>query len=167
MNSPKNQYLFVYGTLRSDQPEHLTHSPRSLSRSIASVTGTLYELEEGYPLLIVPATSIVLSASRDWLRDWNQATMFDLATIPDPSQERSSRIWGELIEIPLEPDALTKPDKWEGFSLDRPSIYQRVIIPAALADGRMVAAWAYVATQIPATAKLIPDGFWERPKKLR
>ena len=167
MNSPKNQYLFVYGTLRSDQPEHRTHSPRSLSRSIASVTGTLYELDEGYPLLIVPATSIVLPASRDWLRDWNQATMFDLATIPDPSQERSSHIWGELIEIPLEPDALTKPDMWEGFSLDRPSIYQRVIIPAALADGRMVAAWAYVATQIPTTAKLIPDGFWERPEKLR
>ena len=93
--------------------------------------------------------------------------MFDLATIPDPSQERSSHIWGELIEIPLEPDALTKPDKWEGFSLDRPSIYQRVFIPATLADGRMVAAWAYVATQIPTTAKLIPDGFWERPEKLR
>ena len=167
MDSPKNQCLFVYGTLRSDQPEHRTHSPRSLSRSIASVTGTLYELDEGYPLLIVPATSIVLPASRDWLRDWNQATMFDLATIPDPSQERSSHIWGELIEIPLEPDALTKPDKWEGFSLDRPSIYQRVFIPATLADGRMVAAWAYVTTQNPTTAKLIPDGVWERPGKLR
>lgn len=167
MNSPINQYLFVYGTLRSDQPEHRTHSPRSLSRSIASVTGTLYELEEGYPLLIVPATSILLSASRDWLRDWSRATVFDSATIPTPSQERSSRIQGELIEIPLEPDALTKPDRWEGFSLDRPSIYRRVIVPAALADGTMVAAWAYIAVQIPATAKLIPHGFWERPKKLR
>ena len=167
MNSPKNQYLFVYGTLRSDQPEHRTHSPRSLSRSIASVTGTLFELEEGYPLLIVPATSIVLTASRDWLRDWNQATMFDLAAIPNPSQERSSRIWGELVEIPIEQDALTKPDRWEGFSLDQPCIYQRVIVPATLADGRIVAAWAYVATQIPSTAKLILDGFWERPKKLR
>ncbi|GEM_PF-512435 len=162
----KNQYLFVYGTLRSDQPEHRTHSPRSLSRSIASVTGTLYELEEGYPLLSVPAPSILLSASRNWLGDWNRATMIDLATVPGASQE-STRIRGELIEIPLEPEALNKPDKWEGFSLDRPSIYQRVIVPATLEDGRMVAAWAYVATQIPATVKLIPDGFWERPHKLR
>lgn len=93
--------------------------------------------------------------------------MFDLATIPNPSKERSSRIWGELVEIPIEQDALTKPDRWEGFSLDHPSIYRRVIVPAALADGRIVAAWAYVATQIPATAKLIPDGFWECPQKLR
>jgi gamma-glutamylcyclotransferase (GGCT)/AIG2-like uncharacterized protein YtfP len=92
--------------------------------------------------------------------------MIDLATIPGASQE-STRIQGELIEIPLEPEPLTKPDKWEGFSLDRPSIYQRVIVPATLEDGRMVVAWAYVATQIPATVKLIPDGFWERPHKLR
>jgi gamma-glutamylcyclotransferase (GGCT)/AIG2-like uncharacterized protein YtfP len=92
--------------------------------------------------------------------------MIDLATIPGASQE-STRIRGELIEIPREPEALNKPDKWEGFSLDRPSIYQRVIVPATLEDGRMVVAWAYVATQIPATVKLIPDGFWERPHKLR
>jgi len=167
VNSPKNQYLFVYGSLRSDQTEHRTHSPRSLSRSIASITGKLYELDIGYPLLIVPATSILLTASQDWLGDWKRATKIDLATIPAPSQERSSRIWGELIEIPLKPDAFTKPDRWEGFSLDRPSIYQRVIVPAAFTDGTMMAAWAYVATQIPTTAKLIPDGFWERPKKLR
>ncbi len=74
MEPPSSQFLFVYGTLRSDQPEHRFHGPVSLSRSIAQVGGTLYELEEGYPLLVVPASSIIQRASCDWFDDWTQAT---------------------------------------------------------------------------------------------
>ncbi len=164
MEHPSNQFLFVYGTLRSDQPEHRFHSPLSLSRSIAQVSGMLYELEEGYPLLVVPPSSILRSASRDWLNDWTQA-MGAIKTIK--SNHKSPVVKGELIEVPLSPNALSKPDQWEGFSVDRPSVYQRAIIPAIREDGVVVPAWAYASTQIPSTAKTLSNGFWDRPEKLK
>lgn len=158
------QHLFVYGTLRSDQPEHLIHSPVSLSRTIAQVAGTLCELEEGYPLLVVSPSSILLLASSDWLGDWNKATQAIAAIHANPS---ASLVKGELLETPLRANALSKPDQWEGFNVDRPSVYQRAIVPAFLEDGTVVPAWAYVSTQIPSSASPISKGFWERPPKLK
>lgn len=166
MENISSQYLFVYGTLRSDQPEHRSHGPISLSRSIAKVAGTLFELAEGYPILKVPHSRVILSASHDWLGDWKKATGTVSTISTNVVFAESSLVKGELVEIPLVPNALSKPDKWEGFNVDQTNVYQRVVIPAIKEDGALVPAWAYISTQIPKSAKSISKGFWNRPEKL-
>ena len=61
----------------------------------------------------------------------------------------------ELIEIP----AADRPamDRLEGY----PELYDRRLIPAALADGNTVTAWIYVMNDLPKQAKIIPGGDWK------
>ncbi len=162
MESATTQFLFVYGTLRSDQPEHRLHGPVPLTRTPGRVAGELYQLSEGYPILQVSPSDVLLTASSDWFGDWNRGlAMFD------PGKPFSSPdgpfVKGELIEIPLEQEALCQPDRWEGFEIGAASVYQRVVIPAIRECGAIVPAWAYVCSKVPTSATLLPSGFWERP----
>lgn len=160
------QNLFAYGTLRSDQPEHQRYGPVSLSRSAASVPGELYQLDEGYPILRVPRKAILKVASGDWKQDWEYALSLVAGRTSIVTDIESFPVKGELIELPLEGDALVRPDQWEGFTIGGSSVYQRVVVPALLADRSVFPAWAYVCLDVPKSATLIRSGYWERPQDL-
>jgi len=162
-NVPASQYLFAYGTLRSDQPERDLHGPASLGRSNARVPGTLYQLEEGYPILHIPKQAVLCTASHDWKGDRECALALLAFVTPNSA---SLTVKGEVIETPLERNALLHPDRWEGFRIGSSSVYQRVALPAALDDGTFVPAWAYICLDVPRSATLIHSGHWERPQDL-
>ena len=61
----------------------------------------------------------------------------------------------ELIEIPIRDWA--DVDRLEGY----PRLYDRMLVPATLADGSTVEAWVYVMNTIPAQAKVIASGDWK------
>lgn len=152
------QRIFVYGTLMSDQPEHLRFEVKAQTITPASVPGRLYRLQEGYPLLVAPSECRLLEASSDPLADWTKAEQL---TLPPLDADSAPRIEGELLEIPLHPVALRSMDEWEGFEPGRLSIYQRAIVPAQ-AEGRALPAWAYVSSDPPASAEPLDVRRWNR-----
>lgn len=67
----------------------------------------------------------------------------------------STQVKAELMEIPMENWAAV--DQLEGY----PRLYDRMLVPATLADGSTVEAWVYVMNTIPAQAKVIASGDWK------
>lgn len=67
----------------------------------------------------------------------------------------STQVKAELMEIPMEDWAAV--DRLEGY----PRLYDRMLVPATLADGSTVEAWVYVMNTIPAQAKVIASGDWK------
>ena len=61
----------------------------------------------------------------------------------------------ELIEIPIRDWA--DVDRLEGY----PRLYDRMLVPATLADGSTVEAWIYTMNHLPETAKVIVSGDWK------
>ena len=69
--------------------------------------------------------------------------------------EGENTVAAELIEIPFEDWEAV--DRLEGY----PRFYDRMLVPATLADGSTVEAWVYVMNQIPPQAKVIASGDWK------
>ncbi len=159
--APESQFLFAYGTLRPDEPEYQLHGPKPiLSRSRCRAPGRLYLLEEGYPILAIQSSSLLLEASSDWLRDWKQVL---INSRPFETQKPSSdSIVGELLEVPLAADSLSAPDAWEGFEIGGKSAYRRFAIMTFREDGAPAPAWAYGCERPPASATLLMGDQWER-----
>ncbi|MFL3658288.1 MAG: gamma-glutamylcyclotransferase [Opitutales bacterium] len=160
MNPENAHYLFAYGTLRSCHKEHRQFCPNALSVSPARVLGTLFELKEGYPILIFPPETTLRTATQDCLQDWSEARKLSLPHSIE-STPGLRLIEGELIELPLESNSLHKTDTWEGFQPEKNTTYQRLIIPAGLADGTIVPTWVYGASEPPGQSLRIESDRWE------
>ena len=61
----------------------------------------------------------------------------------------------ELIEIPIAD--WPAMDRLEGY----PRLYDRLLIPATLAEGGTVEAWVYMMNNIPPQATVIATGDWK------
>lgn len=153
--------LFVYGTLRHDQPEHARYCRGVTGWRPARVRGRLCRLAEGYLLLVVPREDILLPASTDAAADEHRRAALSAgwALHPAPSSNSPEADWidGELLEFADATIAWPPLDKWEGFVPGRPGAYQRCVVPVAVGatdegPAAIVAAWCYVAVEPPAGA---------------
>jgi gamma-glutamylcyclotransferase (GGCT)/AIG2-like uncharacterized protein YtfP len=153
-----SQYLFTYGTLKSDQPEHPQHCLPPLSIAPAKARGSLWRLREGYPILQVEPELALLDASKDIQADWSRA--LEAESDGKPPEGDGKWIEGQLFEFPLEAHALAKMDAWENFIPGVKSPYQRRIIWVKDADGADRAAWAYVCYSPPDWATLLNETSW-------
>ncbi len=159
MNPEYAHYLFAYGTLRSSHSEHHQFCPNALSVTPARVLGILFELKEGYPILVIPPECALRSATLDCLQDWQEARKLPLPQTIEPTPGLRL-IEGELIELPLEYHSLDKTDAWESFQPERSTTYRRLIIPAVQTDGSIVPTWAYGAFQPPAQSLPVEANHW-------
>ncbi len=153
-----SHYLFAYGTLKSDQPEHAQHCVPPLSLTPAQALGTLWRLREGYPILQIDPALSLLDASSDLVADWSSA----LQKRADSSHPDHPGKWieGQLFEYPLEPNSLHKMDKWENFIPGKKSVYQRRVIWVKDANGNDQIAWAYVCYSPPNWATMLNETSW-------
>lgn len=153
-------FIFAYGTLKSDQPEHKIHCARPLSIAKASIQAELWVLKEGYPILSVSPSICLAEASRDCVADWKSAR--DATPKPTPPAYKNAKNWiqGELMELPLLSNSLVKMDSWEGFAPGYPSVYQRRIVWARDAAGRDRICWAYICDAPPKDAKPVAGNAW-------
>ena len=78
MNPENTHHLSADGTLRSSHTEHRRFCPNALSVTPARVLGILLELKEGYPILILPPESKLLSATPDCLQNRSEARKLPL-----------------------------------------------------------------------------------------
>ena len=85
-----------------------------------------------------------------------KGTIYDTGwQFPAFRPEGDTTVHAELIEIPI--TDWSAMDRLEGY----PRLYDRMLVPATLADGSTVEAWVYVMNTIPAQARVIPSGDWK------
>ena len=148
--------LFFYGTLMRGQRNH-AYCHGALRVRSAAVRGSLYDLPEGYPALVVPEPDVLAVGTADPIQDAREARG---RTWPHsiPALERPT-VSGELYTFDDAEERLQALDRLEGFVPgDKTSLYKRVLIPALAEDGTFVLAWSYIVWQ--PTGRPLPGGRW-------
>jgi Gamma-glutamyl cyclotransferase, AIG2-like len=114
-----------------------------LSIEPARVRGRLYLASAGYPVLVVPRSSILARGSADAVADLAAQSS---ARLPSAAAEGdgSVDVVGELMTFDHPRERLAAIDELEGFHPDRPSLYSRVLLTVRRAAGDSLAAWTYV-----------------------
>jgi gamma-glutamylcyclotransferase (GGCT)/AIG2-like uncharacterized protein YtfP len=150
--------LFVYGTLRHDQPENERFIPPHTPWQRARVRGRLVTIPSGYDLLVVPAAGVLGEATRDAGADEARRA----AVMPDATRRAfaamgkvdGETIAGELLTLRDAAAAWPPIDGWEDFVPGRSGAYARLVVPVECGDEsghwRLLAAWVYAATRAPA-----------------
>ena len=149
--------VFVYGTLKRGQRNHLRYCSKAVAIETASVTGRLFFLPAGYPMLQVPPESILALGTNNAAADLATQLLKNQAAeqLPPAASDHWDAIEGELISFASDPPALQRLDYLEDY---RPgesrSTYLRALVPLL---GTSTAAWTYVAPngQLPADGRRI------------
>jgi len=154
-----SQCVFVYGTLMSGNQEHNAFCGTPLSIKPASISGALYQLGEGYPILRIDQRQII--------RPTTKTQPDQASTTQNGSHEFSQRhspIFGELLEYPSDYDFLPKMDEWEGYAPEGNSLYQRYLCHCQPIDASAsVVCWVYATTAAPLNAIKLETDRWQRP----
>lgn len=149
--------LFVYGTLRHDQPEHAKYCRGVTGWQPARVRGQLWMLTAGYRIVTLARSAVLLNATADAAGD--EMRRAALVAGQEPLADDSGWIEGELLSFRDAVIAWPPLDGWEDFSpTRRTGSYARVVVPVEIGDRahpRRIAAWMYAATEAPPGATLM------------
>jgi len=144
--------LFVYGTLKRGFRNHDNFCKNASAVEIGYVNGTLYGTGHGFPVLCVPPGSILAVGNRDY----HAGAALQARVSRDLAKtELRGSVKGELISF-TNPEDILPIDRLEGV----PHFYRRVLIPARIESGRVLAAWAYVMPRPTHGATVIESGEW-------
>jgi gamma-glutamylcyclotransferase (GGCT)/AIG2-like uncharacterized protein YtfP len=151
--------LFVYGTLRHDQPEHARYCRGVTGWRRARLCGRLFRLTEGYLLLVLPSAAILHQATGDPVADETRRQVVDPASLARSAaamQGADGARWieGELLVFSDAAPAWPPLDRWEGVSPGVSSVYARLVVPVLVEDAAqsVITAWVYAATHPPVGA---------------
>ena len=158
--------LFAYGTLRRGFPAHERYCSRARVLSHARVQGTLFEHEDGFPVLVVHPRQVLAIGSSSARADARLAERSSIGfmqthimpvararpcTRGAPLNAHTSalrqarRIEGEVLLFPVATLQLAGLDGYEGYVPRHASLFARVLLDVELAGGGPSRAWAYVA----------------------
>lgn len=124
--------FFVYGTLKEGRPlDRKGFADLRVKVQEATIVGNIYNLG-WYPTIKLDGKGIVVG---------------EVHTFPEKHAE----------------DIRGMMDRIEGYNAARPSqgLYNRHMVKATLADGKVVTAWAYEFNGSVKNAELLEDGVWE------
>ena len=164
MLASPTQYLFVYGTLKSEHLEHAKFCSHAISVQPAKLAGTLYQLEEGYPILKIAPTQRLANATVNPKDDWTRLSENPIIHQNDNADK--TLIEGQLVELPLSKGALSGLDQWECFVPGTTSAYQRYLVSPAESETDQPICWVYATTNPPTSARKLSEHSWQRPKSL-
>jgi len=152
--------LFVYGTLKRGQVNHLHYFGADAAVEEAHVRGRLVQLPQGYPMLIVPDADVLAIGTADYAADFARQHELSKASW-GPTICRSGRcpppgdwplVRGQIIDLTDVENRLPDIDALEDFnSSTGTGMYLRVLLRAV---EPCVPVWTYVApaSQLPAGA---------------
>jgi gamma-glutamylcyclotransferase (GGCT)/AIG2-like uncharacterized protein YtfP len=150
--------LFVYGTLRHDQPEHAKYCRGVTGWKPARLRAQRWMLPQRYLLAVVPADALLLLASLDLVVDEVRRLQLSVAALAAASQAGESPAFpwvvGEVLFFRDAVEAWPSLDRWEEFMPGGSGAYARAVVPAEV-DGEVYPVWAYVATSAPPGSILI------------
>jgi gamma-glutamylcyclotransferase (GGCT)/AIG2-like uncharacterized protein YtfP len=129
-----SEYLFLYGTLLTDEPPaEVVATLRSLRRiGPAQVRGRLYDLGEYPGAILRPSAKTVIQ--------------------------------GQVFELPATRTIWKALDRYEEFdpANKEGSLFVRTKTRARLTNGHQVDCWVYVYNDDPGTAPLVVDGNYSK-----
>lgn len=140
--------LFVYGTLKRGYWNHYPYCGDALFIQEATVSGRLYELPSGIPVLGVPAEDVLEVGTGNACVDGRLCHERHTKGLQLGAPGEWDTIRGELIMLPSPEQCLPAIDRLEGFSPEGPCGYRRVLVPAHGA-GQIVPAWCYAMGDMP------------------
>lgn len=157
--------LFVYGSLRHDQPEHQRYCRGVTGRQPARIRGRLFRIPEGWRLAVVPSAAMLAHATSDPAADERRRAAISTESIAHAFLAVAGEPWswieGELLTFQDAAKAWPPVDSWEGFVPGEAGVYTRSVIPVQVDDGvaaNIVSTWAYVAPVIPAgSVEITPE----------
>ena len=151
--------LFVYGTLRHDEPEHRAYCHGVVGWTPARVRGRVYRLKEGWLLLVVPADDVIFDASADPEADEARRAASDVVECVAPHEAQWPWVHGELLRFDHHESVWPPIDAWECFEPSQPGVYRRAVIPVVVESEpgfpAVLPAWAYAATEVPEGAEMV------------
>lgn len=122
----------------------------------ASVKGSLYDLPEGYPAIVVPEASVLAVGTGDPAADAREERRLGRQPLAEPE---GPTVHGELYTFDDPEARFPALDALEEFVPSDPaSPYRRVLVPVRPDGGGVTPAWAYTARR-PA-GKHLPGGRW-------
>ena len=97
------------------------------------------------------------------------AALFDLGIYPAAVPASEGQVWGEVYEATQPFMVLQALDELEGYRPGEPeaSLYNRMLTPVTLEDGRVVHAWAYFYNAPLGRAIRIESGDYLEHMKVR
>lgn len=162
MDTPWPTELFVYGTLRHDQPEHARHCRGVDGWRPARLRGRLFRIAEGYLLLVLPTAAILHRATDRPEADEARRRAIARSELGRAAEALTASggtmLAGELLSFRDAAAAWPPLDAWEGTSSRDDPVYARVIVPVETGetDRPWIAAWVYAAVRPPAGAVELP-----------
>lgn len=156
MSAPPTTELFVYGTLRHDQPEHAKYCRGVTGWRPARMRAQLWRLPAGYRLATVPPGAVLLAATCDHAADEERRraiTPTEIGAVA-PILKAAAAEWldGEVLSFRDAAEAWPPLDRWEEFTPGGGGSYARVVLPVEIIHGgasRIAAVWVYAATAAP------------------
>lgn len=147
--------LFVYGTLKSGHQAHSVYCRGAELVGEAKVLGVLRLHRAGYPVLVVPKSTIICRAGADAARDGLIAESGGAKRLRlSPADSRWRPIRGEILLFRHPERDLPEIDTYEGIGIEQPALYARVLVPVRGSPVRV--AWTFAAACERAAASLAP-----------
>jgi gamma-glutamylcyclotransferase (GGCT)/AIG2-like uncharacterized protein YtfP len=143
--------LFVYGTLKRGESNHARYASGFRTACAARLRGRLYLLPAGYPILAIPADSILAhgtaspEADARTQTEWSERLASEATALYPSSDEAWPEVLGELFTYDDPAARLPDMDRLEAFQPQGESLYHRVLVRAIEPAGMPV--WVYVAPQ--------------------
>ena len=158
MTEPPHLTLFVYGTLKRGHSNHDRFCRGVLDVKKATARGRLYDLPFGFPALVVPKKDVRAEGTSDYPADARKSGPSPGACIPI-AHLGWGVIHGEILTFGDPEERLPSIDGLEGYRPGEPSLYRRILIPAAASGAEQaVLAWAYAVGS--ASGVHLPGGRW-------
>ena len=145
--------VFVYGTLKRGERNHVRFCRGVLRVREATVRGCLYDLPFGFPALVVPEESILITGTADYPADAERHRF----AVPGTAPIRGKAVHGELLTFDDPLERLPALDGLEGFRPGEKTLYRRILIPVRAGD-EALPAWVY-AVELP-SGEHLPGGRW-------
>jgi gamma-glutamylcyclotransferase (GGCT)/AIG2-like uncharacterized protein YtfP len=138
---PERLRVFVYGTLKRGGHFHDRFCRGFVDVREACVRGRLWQLEVGYPTIVIDGGDILADGTTRPLEDVRAQRTAPQGSPPTDSE----RVWGEIFEFDDPHVRLPGLDGLEDFRPPREGMYRRVLVSAWDRDGVPHTAWTYVS----------------------
>lgn len=135
--------LFVYGTLKRGQSNHTRYFGEGAKVEQAEVRGRLFQLRQGYPMLLAPREDLLALGTTDYVADGKLQQALGEAIAPQQHDDDWPLVRGQIVHLTEVADRLPRIDALEDFDAASGSgLYRRVLLWAVRPR---VAVWTYVA----------------------
>lgn len=153
--------FFVYGTLKSNHPQHQLFFGNHTETRAAWLYGRLYHLPEGYPTLEIPESHILAEAGLSFEDDLRITREHQHGIAPpshNPPGGDWDKVYGQWTTLDNPAKRLPRLDEYEDFVPGCGGLYRRVLSWVFI-DNSFRLSWLYIHVG-PTRGRRLQRGSW-------